>query len=80
MNVKELRDEMTAVFEQLRDEKIETKRAHELSNAAGKILGTVGIQLKYCLQRGDIPKIEFLEVGESVARTLGEKEPAEETA
>lgn len=63
-NIKALRTEMADVFKQLKEETIETKRAHELSNAAGKILGTVAAQLKYALQRGEVPYVEFLVTGE----------------
>ena len=71
-NIKELRTEMVEVFTQLKAEKIETKRAHELSNAAGKILGTVAAQLKYALQRGEMPNIDFLNVEETEPYVVGE--------
>lgn len=59
-NIKELRDDLLKVFSQLRDEEIDPKRAHELSNAAGKIISSVGVQLKYANQRGEKPEIPFL--------------------
>lgn len=59
-NITELRAELINVFGDLKAERIEPKRAHELSNAAGKIIGTVGLQLKYAAQRGETPDITFL--------------------
>jgi hypothetical protein len=54
---------MIAVFTGLKNETIDHKKAHELSNAAGKLINTVALQLKYSLQRNEIPEIDFLEVG-----------------
>jgi len=65
-NIEDLRHEIINVFEDLRSEKLEAKRAHELSNAAGKIIGTVGLQIKYAAQRNEVPNIPFLNV---VAKT-----------
>lgn len=62
-NIVELRTELVNVFADLKEERIEPKRAHELSNAAGKIIGTVGLQLKYAAQRGETPDIDFLKTG-----------------
>jgi len=59
-NIVELRNEMSKVFTDLRDGKTEPKKAHELSNAAGKIIATVTTQLKYAAQRNETPDIEFL--------------------
>jgi len=68
-NVVELRKELVSVFTDLKNEKIEPKRAHELSNAAGKIIGTVGLQLKYAAQRNEVPRIEFLNDESAQAET-----------
>ena len=41
------------------DEK-QAERVREMTNTAGKILGTVKIQLVYAALRNEIPNIEFL--------------------
>ena len=64
-NVTELRNEMVDVFQKLKDGTLEHKRAKEMSNAAGKIIGTVSVQLKYAQQRNETPSIEFLNTQES---------------
>jgi len=63
-NVTELRNEMVDVFQKLKDGTLEHKRAKEMSNAAGKIIGTVSLQLKYAQQRNETPIIEFLNTQE----------------
>lgn len=62
MNIQDLREEMVAVFNKLKKQEIEPKVAHEFSNAAGKILNTVIVQLKYSAQRNEQPDIPFLNV------------------
>lgn len=59
-NIVELRTEMVSVFDQLKSGQIEHKRAKEMSNAAGKIIGSLSLELKYAQQRNQTPDIEFL--------------------
>ncbi len=63
-NVTELRNELIDVFQKLKDGTLEHKRAKEMSNAAGKIIGTVSLQLKYAQQRNETPVIKFLNTQE----------------
>ena len=56
----ELRNELTKVFEQLRDGKIELKQAGEMNNTAGKVINTVRAQLEYAKLSKTTPKIDFL--------------------
>lgn len=63
-NVTELRNEMIDVFQKLKEGSLEHKRAKEMSNAAGKIIGTVSLQLKYAQQRNETPAIDFLNTQE----------------
>jgi hypothetical protein len=58
---KELRNEMISVFNQIRTDKIDLKKAKELTNAAGKILNTVKVQLTYNQLMDRKEKIDFLE-------------------
>lgn len=60
-NITDLRTELVEVFAALKNDTIEHKRAKEMSNAAGKIIGTVNLQLKYAAQRNEAPSIEFLD-------------------
>ena len=63
-NATELRNELVDVFQKLKDGTLEHKRAKEMCNAAGKIIGTVSVQLKYAQQRNETPIIEFLNTQE----------------
>lgn len=58
---KELRNEMISVFTQVKADKIDLKKAKELTNAAGKILNTVKVQLTYNQLMDRKEKIDFLE-------------------
>lgn len=60
-NAKELRDEMVSVFNDVKADKIDLKKAKELTNAAGKILNTVKVQLTYNQLMDRKEKIDFLE-------------------
>lgn len=62
-NINELRSEIISVFVGLKSGTLDHKAAHELSNAAGKIINTVTAQLKYASLRNETPEIAFLEVG-----------------
>lgn len=61
INVKQLREQMIEVFENVKADKIDLKKAKELTNAAGKILSTVKTQLMYNQQMDRKEKIDFLE-------------------
>lgn len=60
-NIKNLRDEMVSVFEDIKSDKIDLKKARELTNAAGKILNTVKTQIMYNQLMDKKEKIDFLE-------------------
>lgn len=60
-NVKELRLEMVDVFEGIKKDKIDLKKARELTNAAGKILSTVKAQIMYNQHMDRKERIDFLE-------------------
>lgn len=60
-NVTELRNELGALFTQLKSGKIEPKIAKELNNAAGKIINSCKVQLEYQAFKTTAPKIKFLE-------------------
>lgn len=72
-DVAKLREELGDVFDKLLTEKIEPKRAHELSNSAGKMIASVGLELKYAYQRGLQPSIPFLDTPETKAMAVAKK-------
>lgn len=54
-----LRDKLLEVFDQLGANKIQGGKAKEMSNAAGKIISSVKVQLEYAAQRKERPDIPF---------------------
>ena len=61
-NISQLRDVMIDNLEQVRNDRRMVPQAKEASNAAGKILGTIKVQLEYHKLRKDIPSIPFMDV------------------
>lgn len=59
-NVIELRNELCAVFDEIRNDQIKAPVARELVNAAGKIINSVRIELEYAALRKEVPVIDFL--------------------
>ena len=64
-NIKELREELGKVYEGLRDGDLDTKRAAEMNNTAGKIMMTVITELKYFDLRKETPEIDFMNYGQT---------------
>jgi len=58
-SITELRNELQVIFRELRDGKLEPRQAKEMNNAAGKIIGTLKVELEYSHLRGEKPKIAF---------------------
>lgn len=59
-DINELRDQLLDAFEAV---KTDPRRAHqvkEMTNAAGKVLGTLKAQLEYSLLKGEEPDIPFM--------------------
>lgn len=60
-NVSELRDELSAVYADLRSGALDAKVAKELANVAGKMINSAKIQIDYHTLRGDkTAKINFV--------------------
>jgi len=59
-NIKQLRDDLSKVYEDLRSGKLEPREAKEINNTAGKLISTVKVQLDYAGLRGEKPEIDFL--------------------
>lgn len=64
-NIVELRNNLAALFDQLKAGDIEIKTAAEMNNAAGKIIGTLKVELEYASLRQELPNIPFLETTET---------------
>ena len=59
-NIQDLRDELIDAFNMVKEDKRCAGQVKEMVNAAGKILGTVKLELEYAAIRGDKPVIPFL--------------------
>jgi hypothetical protein len=67
-NVNELRDQLSAVFADLRGGAIKHTDASELANIAGKMINSAKVQLDYYALRKEAPSITFLDVTEKVKK------------
>jgi len=59
-NVVDLRNELIAIFDQLKAKEISHADAKELNNSAGKIINSVKVELEYAGLCKVIPNIAFL--------------------
>ena len=59
-NIVDLRNELVAIFEQLKAREISHADAKELNNCAGKIINSVKIELEYAGLCKTVPNIAFL--------------------
>jgi hypothetical protein len=67
-DINELRDQLLDAFDWVKTDPRRAAQVKEMSNAAGKVLGTVKAQLEYSLLRGEEPDIPFL--GKTSGRPL----------
>ncbi len=63
-NIKELRDQMLEMFAQAKADPRRSVQCDACANMAGKILGSVKMELEDCAQRAVEPNIEFLKYGQ----------------
>lgn len=59
-NIRELRNELSSVFYGLKGGQVEPKTASQMTNAAGKIISSLKVELQYYDQRKEKPEIPFL--------------------
>lgn len=59
-NIEELRNELSVVFQGLKDGTIKPSEAAELSNVAGKMINSAKVQIEYYALRKEVPNVEFL--------------------
>ena len=64
-NVKELRDDLISIYQDLKSGRIGMSEAKELANVSGKIISTAKTQMEYNKMTGNNNgKIKFLESSE----------------
>lgn len=66
--ITDIRNDLIAVFNGLRDGTIEAKDAFEINNTAGKIISSAKVQLAYAAMRGEQPDIPFLKGATEIAK------------
>lgn len=59
-NITEMRNELSQLFDQLRDGTVPVKVASEMNNTAGKIINSLKVELDYAAARKEEPSIGFL--------------------
>ena len=59
-DIRELRDQLLDAFQWVKEDPRRANQVKEMTNAAGKVLGTVKAQLEYAMLRQEKPSIEFL--------------------
>jgi hypothetical protein len=67
-DITELRDQLLDAFDSVKSDPRRALQVKEMTNAAGKILGTVKAQMEYALLKGEEPDIAFL--GKTSGRPL----------
>lgn len=75
-NLDDLRVQLADVFSSVKSGDMDTKRAAELSNVAGKLISSVTTQLKYYALRREIPTIAF---ADSTTKPRKPRNPVEAT-
>ncbi len=67
-NVTELREQLSQVFYELRNNTVKHTDAAELANIAGKMINSAKVQLEYYALRKETPTISFLASEEAPAQ------------
>ena len=60
-NTNELRAVLCETIAAVREKTITPDAAESVSNASGKIIASLRVELEYRRQRGEVPKLEFME-------------------
>ena len=59
-NIEELRAELLTAFDWVKSDPRRAVQVKEMTNAAGKIIGTLKLELEYSMLRKEVPSITFL--------------------
>lgn len=62
-NIEDLRNSLCTLFEEIKTGDVDVKKASEMNNSAGKIIGSLKVQIDYAALRKERPKIDYLDVG-----------------
>jgi hypothetical protein len=60
-NITELRDSLASNYDKMKAKKMTLSMGKELANTAGKILGTLKVELEYNQMMNEKKKIKFLD-------------------
>ena len=61
MNIESLRSILIETVSGLRAGHTTPSTAEAISNASGKIIASIRVQLEYARMRGEVPKLQFME-------------------
>lgn len=64
-NIKDLVDELSALFGKIETGEVDVKVAGEMNNTAGKIINAQKVQLEYAALKKVAPSIAFLDTAET---------------
>ncbi len=59
-NIEELRDGLLDAYEWVKADPRRAGQVKEMTNAAGKVIGTIKLELEYSMLRKETPNISFL--------------------
>ena len=59
-DINELRTQLLDAFDWVKGDPRRANQVKEMTNAAGKILGTIKLQMEYAMLRGEEPDVPFL--------------------
>ena len=60
-NIEKLRNELLEAYALVKADPRRAAQVKEMTNAAGKVIGTLKVQLEYATLRAEKPKIPFLD-------------------
>lgn len=60
-SIKELRDNLATLFDQIKSGETDVKHAAEMNNTAGKIINSLRVELEYAELRKITPSISFMD-------------------
>jgi hypothetical protein len=60
--IAQLREALTALFDEIKSGEVDVKVAAEMNNTAGKIINSLKVELEYASLRDEKPEITFLNV------------------
>lgn len=72
-DITELRVQLLDAFDWVKQDPRRANQVKEMTNAAGKIIGSIKIQLEYSVIRGEEPDIPFMGKGSGKALRPGVK-------